>query len=181
MSSNAIAQYLSLIHISLCMEEVSKVDASTGITLSVHTSLCCSSINEFATDEQKDQFLRPLIDGREVGCFGLTEPGAGSDVAGARTMAVREGDEYVINGTKVFTTNSGFADTFLVFAITDKAVSAAKGMSAFIVKKGMPGLSISANIPRMGIRAASNLSLIHICLELYTIILLFSKSFWTNK
>lgn len=146
---------------TLCMEEVSKVDASTGITLSVHTSLCCSSINEFATDEQKDQFLRPLIDGREVGCFGLTEPGAGSDVAGARTMAVREGDEYVINGTKVFTTNSGFADTFLVFAITDKAVSAAKGMSAFIVKKGMPGLSVSANIPRMGIRAASNCEVVY--------------------
>ena len=145
----------------LCMEEMSKVDASTGITLSVHTSLCASTIEEFGTEEQKQKWLRPLADGSKIGCFGLTEPGAGSDVAGARTVAIKDGDEYVINGEKIFTTNSGFADTFLVFAITDKAVSAAKGMSAFIVKKGMPGLSVSANIPRMGIRAASNCEVVY--------------------
>ena len=146
---------------ALCMEEVSKVDASTGITLSVHTSLCCASLQEFGGDEQKERFLRPLIDGRKVGCFGLTEPGAGSDVAGARTTAVKEGNEYVINGTKVFTTNSGFADSFLVFTVTDKTVSPARGMSAFLVEKGTPGLSVSANIPRMGIRAASNCEVIY--------------------
>ncbi|MEA4891240.1 MAG: acyl-CoA dehydrogenase family protein [Peptococcaceae bacterium] len=146
---------------ALCMEEVSKVDASTGITLSVHTSLCCASLQEFGGDEQKERFLRPLIDGRKVGCFGLTEPGAGSDVAGARTTAVKEGNEYVINGTKVFTTNSGFADSFLVFTVTDKTVSPARGMSAFLVEKGTPGLSVSANSPRMGIRAASNCEVIY--------------------
>ena len=133
----------------LCMEEMSKVDASTGITLSVHTSLCASSINEFATEEQKEKWLRPLVDGSKIGCFGLTEPGAGSDVAAGRTTAVKDGDEYVINGEKIFTTNSGFADTFLVFAVTDKSVPAAKGMSAFLVDRNTPGITVTPDIPRM--------------------------------
>ena len=142
---------------TLCMEEVSKVDASTGITISVHTSLCCSCINNFGTEEQKQKYLRPLIDGSKIGCYGLTEPGAGSDVQGAQTTAVKEGDEWVINGSKIFTTNSGFADTCIVFALTDRSVPAAKGMTAFIVDlKGTPGVTISDNIERMGIRAASN-------------------------
>ena len=140
---------------ALCMEEVSKVDASTGITISVHTSLCCACIHVFGTPEQKEKYRRPLVDGRQAGCFGLTEPGAGSDVAAGKTRAVRNGDSYLINGSKVFTTNSGFADTFVVFAVTDKE-KGARGMSAFIIEKGTPGLSVSADIPRMGIRAASN-------------------------
>ena len=142
---------------TLCMEEVSKVDASTGITISVHTSLCCSCINNFGTEEQKQKYLRPLIDGSKIGCYGLTEPGAGSDVQGAQTTAVKDGDEWVINGSKIFTTNSGFADTCIVFALTDRSVPAAKGMTAVIVDlKGTPGVTISDNIERMGIRAASN-------------------------
>ena len=142
---------------TLCMEEVSKVDASTGITISVHTSLCCSCINNFGTEEQKQKYLRPLIDGSKIGCYGLTEPGAGSDVQGAQTTAVKDGDEWVINGSKIFTTNSGCADTCIVFALTDRSVPAAKGMTAFIVDlKGTPGVTISDNIERMGIRAASN-------------------------
>lgn len=142
---------------ALCMEEVSKVDASTGITLSVHTSLCCSCINNFGTEEQKQRFLRPLIDGSKIGCYGLTEPGAGSDVQGAQTTAVKDGDDWIINGSKIFTTNSGFADTCVVFALTDRTVPAAKGMTAFIVDlKEMPGITVSENIERMGIRAASN-------------------------
>ena len=145
----------------LCMEEMSKVDASTGVTLSVHTSLCASSINEFATEEQKEKWLRPLVDGSKIGCFGLTEPGAGSDVAAGRTTAVKDGDEYVINGEKIFTTNSGFADTFLVFALTDKSVPASKGMSAFLVDRNTPGLTVTPDIPRMGIRAASNAAVVY--------------------
>ena len=141
---------------ALCMEEVSKVDASTGITISVHTSLCCSCINDFGSEEQKQKFLRPLVDGSKIGCFSLTEPGAGSDVAGAQTVAVKDGDDYIITGSKVFTTNSGFADTFVVFALTDRSVPAAKGMSAFVVTKDIPGVEVSENIERMGIRAASN-------------------------
>lgn len=142
---------------TLCMEEVSKVDASTGITISVHTSLCCSCIDRFGTEEQKQRFLRPLIDGSKLGSYGLTEPGAGSDVQGAQTTAVKDGDKWVINGSKIFTTNSGFADLCVVFAPTDRTVPAAKGMTAFLVDlKGTPGVTVSENIQRMGIRAASN-------------------------
>ena len=142
---------------TLCMEEVSKADASTGITISVHTSLCCSCINNFGTEEQKQKFLRPLVDGSKVGCFGLTETNAGSDVQGAQTAAVKDGDDWILNGSKIFTTNAGFADTCVVFAITDRTVPAAKGLTAFIVDlKEMPGITVSGNIERMGIRAASN-------------------------
>ena len=138
------------------MEEVSRVDASSGITISVHTSLACSCIANFGTEEQKQKFLRPLVDGSKIGCFGLTEPGAGSDVQGAQTVAVPDGDDYIITGNKIFTTNSGFADTFVVFALTDRTVPAAKGLTAFIVDRTMPGVQVSDNIERMGIRAASN-------------------------
>ncbi|MCH3915544.1 MAG: acyl-CoA dehydrogenase family protein [Acidaminococcaceae bacterium] len=141
---------------TLCMEEVSKIDASTGITISVHTSLACSCLNNFGTEEQKQKFLRPLVDGSKIGCFGLTEPGAGSDVQGAQTVAVEDGDDYVITGSKIFTTNSGFADTIILFALTDRTVPAAKGLTAFIVDRNMPGVEVGDNIQRMGIRAASN-------------------------
>lgn len=142
---------------ALCMEEISKVDASTGITISVHTSLACSCIDSFGTEEQKQKFLRPLVDGSKVGCFGLTEPNAGSDAAGQQTKAVYDeaADEYIINGGKIFTTNSGFADTFIVFAMTDKSLGT-KGISAFVIERDMPGVTVGENIRRMGIRAASN-------------------------
>lgn len=140
---------------TLAMEEVSKVDASAGITISVHTSLCCSCINDYATPGQKEQYLRPLVNGSKIGCFGLTEPGAGTDAGGVKTTARREGDNYILNGQKVFTTNSGFADIFVIFALTDRTLGT-KGMSAFIVERNTPGLSVSKDIPRMGIRAASN-------------------------
>jgi len=148
---------------ALCMEEVSKIDGSTGITISVHTSLCCSCIDSFGTEEQKQTLLRPLIDGTKTGCFGLTEPNAGSDAAGQQTQAVYDEatDEYIINGGKIFTTNSGFADTCIVFALTDKT-KGTKGISAFVVPlkddegNRTPGVTVSENIKRMGIRAASN-------------------------
>ena len=140
---------------ALCMEEISKVDASTGITISVHTSLACSCIDGFGTEEQKQKFLRPLVDGSKVGCFGLTEPNAGTDAGGQQTKAVLNGDHYIINGTKIFTTNSGFADTFVVFAMTDKS-QGTKGISAFVIDRDMPGVKVGQQIKRMGIRAASN-------------------------
>ncbi len=151
------ADYLAY---ALCMEEVSKADASCGITISVHTSLCCGSINEFGTEAQKQEFLRPLVNGSKFGCYSLTEPNAGSDAAGIQTFAQRIGDEYVLNGTKVFTTNSGFADTFVVFAYTDKAMGI-EGMSAFILDSKTEGIHVSANIPRMGIRASSNCEVVY--------------------
>jgi butyryl-CoA dehydrogenase len=139
----------------LCIEELARVDASTAITVSVHSSLCCSCINDFGTEDQKQKFLRPLVDGTDVGCFSLTEPNAGSDASAQQMKAVRDGDGYILNGSKVFTTNAGFADIFIVFAMTDKS-QGTRGISAFIVERGREGLSVSANIPRMGIRAASN-------------------------
>ena len=140
----------------LLMEEVAKVCGSTSITISVHTSLCASIVEQYATPEQKEKWLRPLVDGSKIGCFGLTEPNAGSDVAGAVTTADKDGDFYVINGSKIFTTNSGFADTFLVFALTDKSLPAHKGMSAFLIDRNTPGLEVQQDIKRIGIRAASN-------------------------
>ena len=142
---------------ALCMEEVSKKDGSTGITISVHTSLYCSCLDYFGTDEQKEKFLRPCIDGSATGCFGLTEPNAGSDAAGQQTQAVYDPDtdEYIINGGKVFTTNSGFADYCTVFAMTDKS-QGTRGISCFVVDLHQEGVTISQNIKRMGIRAAQN-------------------------
>ena len=146
------ADYLTY---ALCMEEISKQDASTGITISVHTSLCCSCIDGFGTEAQKQQYLRPLVDGSKIGCFGLTEPNAGTDAGGTQTKAVLAGDHYILNGSKIFTTNSGFADTFIIFALTDPD-QGNRGMSAFIVDRDTPGLEVQSDIPRMGIRAASN-------------------------
>ncbi len=141
----------------LAVEELSKCDGSTGVTISVHTSLCCSCIDSFGTEEQKQKFLRPLVDGTSYGCFGLTEPNAGSDAAGQQTEAVYDeaADEYVINGSKIFTTNAEFADYCIVFAMTDKSLGT-KGITAFVVDLRSPGVKVNPSIKRMGIRAASN-------------------------
>ena len=148
----------SVLSYALCVEELAKVDASTATACSVHTSLCTTLIGTFGTPEQKEKYFRPLAGGKKYGCFGLTEPNAGSDAAGQQTTAVKEGDHYVINGSKIFITNSGFSDIFVVFAMTDKS-KGTKGISAFILEKGMPGFTIGNDIPRMGIRAASNCEL----------------------
>ena len=145
---------------AVAMEEISKVDASCGITMSVHNSLCCPCIADYGTEEQKEKYLRPLVDGTWSGCFSLTEPGAGTDASGAKTIAEKteDGKYYILNGQKVFATNGGFADVYVVFALTDKT-KGPKGMSAFIVEKGTPGVIVGENIKRMGIRAASNVEL----------------------
>ena len=145
---------------AIAMEEISKVDASCCITMSVHNSLCCPCINDFGTEEQKEKYLRPLVNGTWSGCFSLTEPGAGTDASGAKTIAEKteDGKYYILNGQKVFATNGGFADVYVVFALTDKT-KGPKGMSAFIVEKGTPGVIVGENIQRMGIRAASNVEL----------------------
>ena len=145
---------------SMAVEELAKVCGTTAIIVSAHTSLCAGPIYMFGTEEQKQKYLRPLVDGSKIGCFGLTEPGAGTDAAGVRTEATLDGDYYVLNGTKMFTTNSGFADIFIVFALTDKS-KGPKGMSAFIVERESEGLSVGPNIERMGIRAASNCEVIY--------------------
>ncbi len=143
----------------LAVEELSKVCATTGVILSAHTSLCASLINENGTPEQKEKYLRDLCTGNKIGAFGLTEPGAGTDAAGQQTTAVLDGDNYILNGSKIFITNGGVADTFIVFAMTDKS-KGTKGISAFIVEKGFQGFSIVKKEDKLGIRASSTTELI---------------------
>lgn len=143
----------------LAVEELSKVCATTGVILSAHTSLCASLINENGTPEQKEKYLRDLCTGNKIGAFGLTEPGAGTDAAGQQTTAVLDGDNYILNGSKIFITNGGVADKFIVFAMTDKS-KGTKGISAFIVEKGFLGFSIGKKEDKLGIRASSTTELI---------------------
>lgn len=143
----------------LTVEELSKVCATTGVIVSAHTSLGAGAINDFGTEEQKKKYLVPLAKGEKIGAFGLTEPGAGTDAAGQQTVAVLEGDHYVLNGSKIFITNGGVADTFVIFAMTDKKLGT-KGISAFIVEKGFPGFSIGKIEEKMGIRGSSTTELI---------------------
>jgi len=143
----------------LTVEELSKVCATTGVIVSAHTSLCASLINEHGTEEQKQKYLVPLAKGEKLGAFGLTEPNAGTDAAGQQSIAVDMGDHYLLNGSKIFITNGGAADVFVVFAMTDRS-KGTKGISAFILEKGMPGFSIGKVEDKMGIRASSTTELI---------------------
>ena len=115
----------------IAVEELSKVCATTGVILSAHTSLCASLLYENGTPAQKEKYLVPLAKGEKIGAFGLTEPGAGTDAAGQQTTAILDGDNYILNGSKIFITNGGVADTFIVFAMTDKS-QGTRGISAFI-------------------------------------------------
>ena len=139
---------------ALAVEEISKVDAGIGIGLSVHTSLCSWPIFKYGNEEQKQKFLKPLASGEKMGAFGLTEPNAGTDVGGATTNAVKDGDFWVLNATKVFNTNGGEAEIEVIFARTNKEAGPFKGMSAFIVEKGTPGLSFGKTEIKMGIRSS---------------------------
>ena len=138
---------------SIAVEEVSRVCASTGITLAAHISLGSYPIYLFANEEQKRKYLVPLARGEKIGAFGLTEPEAGSDAAAVKTEAVLHGDEWVINGTKNFTTNGSIADTIVIAAVTDKE-KARKGISSFIVEKGSPGFSPGKDEVKMGLRGS---------------------------
>ena len=143
----------------ITVEELSKVCGTTGVIVSAHTSLCASLLYENGTPAQKEKYLIPLAKGEKIGAFGLTEPGAGTDAAGQQTTAVLDGDNYILNGSKIFITNGGVADTFIVFAMTDKS-QGTRGISAFIVEKDFPGFSIGKKEDKLGIRASSTTELI---------------------
>ncbi|PRR78343.1 Acyl-CoA dehydrogenase [Clostridium liquoris] len=138
---------------ALAVEEISKISGAMGISYSVVTSLCSGAIYSFATEEQKKKYLPDLLTGKKLGSFGLTEPNAGSDASGIRTVAVKEGDHYILNGSKCFTTNGPLSDTFMVVAITDKE-KGPKGISAFIVEKSFPGFKVGKIENKCGIRSA---------------------------
>ena len=143
----------------LAVEELSKVCATTGIILSAHTSLCCWPIMTFGTEEQKEKYLMPLASGQKLGAFALTEPSAGTDASMQKSTAVLEGDHYILNGNKVFITNAGAADVFIVFAMTDKE-QGTRGITAFILERDMPGFTMGKPENKMGLRASSTCELV---------------------
>ncbi len=148
---------------AMCVEELSKVCGTTGVIVSAHTSLCCDPIMTYGTEEQKQKYLVPLAKGEKLGAFGLTEPGAGTDAQGQQTKAVLDGDEYVLNGSKIFITNGKEADIYVIFAVTDmieKRGRMMKEISAFIVEKGTPGFTFGTKEKKMGIRGSSTYELI---------------------
>ena len=144
---------------AMAVEEIAKTCGTTSVIICAHTSLCCYPIYAYGTEEQKMKYLPDLLSGRKLGAFGLTEPGAGTDASGQQTTAVLEGDHYVLNGVKCFITNATEAETFVVFAMTDKS-KGNHGISAFIVEKDFPGFSIGKHEKKMGIRGSATSDLI---------------------
>ncbi|MGB6648744.1 MAG: acyl-CoA dehydrogenase [Bacteroidota bacterium] len=142
----------------LAMEEISRVDASCGVIMSVNNSLVCWGIEKYGTDDQKERYLKRLAAGEMLGAFALSEPEAGSDATNQRTVARKDGDHYILNGTKNWITNGSTADVVLVMATTDKS-KGAKGISAFVVEKGIPGFVVARKEKKLGIRSSDTVSL----------------------
>ncbi|TGB01592.1 acyl-CoA dehydrogenase [Halobacillus salinus] len=143
----------------IAVEELSRVCASTGVTLSAHISLASWPIYKFGNEEQKKKYLSQLASGEKLGAYALSEPGAGSDVSSMRTVAQLEGDHYILNGNKVWITNGGVGDLYVVFAKTDQEAGN-RGISAFIVEKGTPGFSFGKKEKKLGIRSSPTTELI---------------------
>ncbi|MFD1735138.1 acyl-CoA dehydrogenase [Bacillus salitolerans] len=143
----------------IAVEELSRVCASTGVTLSAHTSLAGWPVYKFGTEEQKQKYLRPMAEGKSIGAYGLTEPGSGSDAGGMRTTAKKDGDHYILNGSKIFITNGGVADIYIVFALTNPE-QGTRGSTAFIVEKDFPGFSVGKKEAKLGIRSSPTTEII---------------------
>ncbi len=152
----ADGDYLSYV---LAAEEICKADAGIGVSYMATVSLCAWPIFAYGSEEQKEKYLVPLVEGKKVGAFALTEPNAGTDAASQQTVAVDKGDHYLLNGSKIFITNGGEAETNVVFAMTDKT-KGVKGISAFILEKGMPGFTFGKKEHKMGIRSSQTQELI---------------------
>ncbi|WP_134702062.1 acyl-CoA dehydrogenase [Ammoniphilus sp. YIM 78166] len=150
------ADYLSYV---LALEELSRVDASVGVTLSAHCSLAGWPVYKFGTEEQKQKYLRGMAEGKWMGAYCLTEPGSGSDAAGMKTTAVLQGDEWILNGSKIFITNGGYANIYIVFAQTNPELKH-KGIAAFIVEKSFPGFSVGKKEKKLGIRSSATTEVI---------------------
>jgi butyryl-CoA dehydrogenase len=149
----------NILSYAIAVEELSKACATTGVILSAHTSLCIGPLDMFGTEEQKMKYLVPLAKGEKLGAFGLTEPNAGTDASEQQTTAILEGDNYILNGSKIFITNGGEADTYIVAAMTDKS-KGTRGISAFIVEKDFEGFSIGKHEDKLGIRASATTELV---------------------
>lgn len=145
---------LGYVEYAIIIEELSRVDGSVGIIVAAHTSLCSNHIYKAGTEEQKQRYLPKLTTGEWIGCWSLTEPEAGSDAAGTRTTAVRAGDDWVVNGSKTFTTNAHYADICVGMAVTDRAASQ-HGISAFLFEKDTPGFRVGKKENKLGLRASA--------------------------
>jgi butyryl-CoA dehydrogenase len=144
---------MDMLSYAIVVEEVSKACASSGVLISAHTSLCCGPIHSFGTEAQKSSWLPALTSGKIIGCFLLTEPDAGSDAGAITTSYRKEGDDYVINGSKIFITNGGYRGTGVVFATSDRGLKH-KGVSAFIIDLQSPGVEVLRNEKKLGIRGS---------------------------
>jgi alkylation response protein AidB-like acyl-CoA dehydrogenase len=144
----------------ILMEEINKVCGSTATVIGAHTGIGAMAIYLDGTPEQKEKYLTPLARGEKIAAFALTEPNAGSDAAAIQTRAVRDGDNYILNGTKIWITNGDIADIITVFAVTDPALGARGGVTAFIVEKTFPGFRVGTKETKMGIRGSSTAELI---------------------
>lgn len=150
---------LDALSYAIAVEELSRVDGGTGVILSAHTSLGTYPIVAFGTEEQKAKYLPDLCSGKKIGAFGLTEPNAGSDAGGTETIAEDMGDHWLLNGNKIFITNGGEADTYVVFAVTTPDIGT-RGISAFIVERGWEGFTFGEHYDKMGIRSSATCELI---------------------
>jgi alkylation response protein AidB-like acyl-CoA dehydrogenase len=150
---------LGYVDYMLAIEELSAVDGSIGIIVAAHNSLCTNHIFLAGNDAQRQKYIPKLASGEWLGAWGLTEPGSGSDAAGARTTAVRKGDQWILNGNKTFITNGHYADVSVVIAVTDKS-QGTHGLSAFIVEKGTPGFRPGKKENKLGLRASDTSELI---------------------
>lgn len=142
----------------IVVEELSRVDASVGVTISAHTSLAGWPLYKFGTEEQKQKYLRPMAEGKKIGAYGLTESASGSDAGGMKTVAKEDGDHYIINGSKIFITNGGLADIYVVFALTDP--NDRRSTTAFIVESDFEGFSVGKKEDKMGIRSSPTTEII---------------------
>ena len=149
---------LDVLSYAIAVEELARVDGGAGVILSAHTSLGTYPIAAFGTEEQKQKYLPDLCSGRKIGAFGLTEPNAGSDAGGTETIAEDKGDYYLLNGTKIFITNGGEADTYVVFAVTTPGIGT-RGISALIVEKGWEGFTFEEHYDKLGIRSSATCQL----------------------
>lgn len=150
---------LGYVEYALIVEELARIDPSIALSVAAHNGLCTNHINVFANDELKSKYLPDLASGRKIGAWGLTEPGSGSDAAAMQTTAMRDGDFYILNGTKAFITHGGVGETAVVLAVTDKTKNK-KGISAFIVEKGTQGFSTGKKENKLGMRSSETTQLI---------------------
>jgi alkylation response protein AidB-like acyl-CoA dehydrogenase len=150
---------LTYLEVVAIIEEISKYDPSVGLSVSAHNGLCTNHIYTFGNEQQRERYLPDLCSGKTIGAWALTEPGSGSDAGGMTTTAVREGDYFLLNGTKTFTTHGSVAGTYVVLAVTDRSKKK-NGISAFILERGMAGFSVGKKENKLGMRASDTATLL---------------------